>query len=209
MLALTEAAHTDPAAYQDLLRGTGGHLQGQVRRKEAGAQLIRSFTDAWVPGLLQTAEYARQLIPQVDPTGKIDHAAAVAARIRRQEILYEDGRRFEFLLAEHVLHWSPGPGVMPAQLDRLRSVATLSGVRIGILPTRRVGAPAWHSFNYREPADGSPPHVDVEIMHGETQTDDPERVRPYIELWERLWSAAATGPEAIELIDLAARAPER
>jgi transcriptional regulator with XRE-family HTH domain len=205
VLALTEAAHTDPTAYQELLRGAGGHLQDQVRQQESTARLVRSFVLTWVPGLLQTAEYARLLIPQADPTGEIDHAAAVAARLDRQKQLFEEGRRFEFLLAEPVLYWSPGAGVMAAQLDRLRSVATLAGVEIGVLPTRRVGALAWHSFTYREPADGADPYVDVELVHGATTTSDPARVQPYVELWDRLWSAAATGQAAIELIDRAGR----
>jgi hypothetical protein len=201
VLALTEAAHTDPTPYQDLLREAGGHLQRRAHQEEAAARLVRSLQLTMVPGLLQTAEYARLLIPQADPIGQIDHAAAVAQRLDRQKQLYdEDGRRFEFLIAEHALLWSPGPGVMPAQLDRIRSLATLSSVDIAILPIRRCGALTWTSFTYREPSDGSNPYVLIELLHGATMTSDPERVRPYVELWDRLRDAAVVGDEAVEYI---------
>jgi transcriptional regulator with XRE-family HTH domain len=200
VLALVEAAHNESRSWLEML-GDGTHLQGIAQDREAAARLVRVCQMTMVPGLLQTAEYARQLMPQVDPFNKFDHAAAVAARMDRQRILYEEGRRFEFLIAEHALRWSPGPGVMPAQLDRLVSMATLSAVEVAILPTRREGALEWHNFDLLELADGSASFVTAELVHGGQLISDPELVAPYVSLWDRLRRASAVGDEARAVIE--------
>ena len=188
--ALHEAALAETRSYRDMLTDEPGHLQGIARAQETDARLIRSCQMEWIPGLLQTAEYARQFIPQVDPTGQMDHAAAVAARMERQRILYGDGRRFQFIIAEHVLHWTPAPGVMVAQLAHLRTVGTLATVDIRVLPHHRVGAPAWHSFVITEPTDGDP-EVTSELLGGYWSATDPETVAQYVTVWENLWEASS------------------
>ena len=194
-LALTEAAHNESRSWTDML-GDASHLQGIARDREAAARRIRVCQLTMVPGLLQTAEYARQLMPQVDVFNKIDHAASVAARMDRQKLLYEEGRRFEFLIAEHALQWSPGPGVMPAQLDRLVSLSTLASVEIAVLPTRREGALEWHNYDLLDLIDEPASCVTTELMHGGQLIGEPELVAPYVALWDRLWQASAQGDEA-------------
>lgn len=200
-LAWAEAAHNETRAWPDLLPEEVAHLQGVAGDREVAARLVRNLQVSWVPGLLQTAEYARLLLPQVDPAGVVDVAASVAARLERQAVLYEPGRRFEFLLAEETLLWSPGPGVMAAQRDRIASLATLASVEVGVLPARREGAPSWHSFIFIEPAaDDVAPYVTTELVHGGQRVSAPERVAAYAALWDRLWSAAALGDDAIAMI---------
>ncbi len=193
--ALTEAAHNETRPWLDLL-GSDSHLQGVARIRDEEARLIRVCEMSWVPGLLQTAEYARLLLPQVDPTGRMDYPAAVAARMERQRILYEAGRELEFLVAETALLWEPGPGVMRAQLDRLQSVSTLDAVDLRILPARRAGAASWTSFEYREAADDGRATVTTEWLHGGGDYSDPDQVELYRELWKRLWTVAVSGDEA-------------
>jgi transcriptional regulator with XRE-family HTH domain len=199
VLALAEASHNESQRWLDML-GDASHLQGIARDREAGARLVRVCQLTMVPGLLQTAEYARQLMPQVDPFSRFDHAAALAARMDRQKILYEGGRRFEFLIAEHALLWSPGPGVMAAQLDRLASIATLANVDLAVLPARREGTLEWHSFDLLELADGSASYVTTELVHGGHLISDPELVDPYVALWDRLWKVSAHGDAALTKI---------
>jgi len=180
---------------------TTGHIQGLAQGREAGARLVRNCQLAILPGLLQTAEYARLVIPQTDPTGELDHAAAVAQRLERQLILYQEGRRFEFVIGEQVLAWSPGAGVMPAQLDRLVSVATLAAVELRILPLRRTAGPAWHSFVHFQPADpADAPYVTTELLHGGQRITDPGGVATYERAWATLWEAAAAGAEALQIV---------
>lgn len=193
--AQLDAAHNETRAWADML-GDDTHLQGVARIRDEDARLVRNCQMAWIPGLLQTAEYARLLVPMVDPLGKFDHAAMVADRMKRQQILYGKGRTFEFLIAEAALLWAPGEDVMPAQLDRLASVATLSTVRLGILPARRVGAISWHSFIYREAMEDSRTSVTTELVHGGGSVTEPDLVKLYDGFWHGMWAASLTGDDA-------------
>ena len=104
------------------------------------ATTIRNAEVAFVPGLLQVQGYVRARMEEnvrlynADPN-EID--AAVAARIRRQEVLYDSSKRFEFVLTEACLRLITCPvNVMAAQLDRLLGLATgsLTNVTLGIIP---------------------------------------------------------------------------
>lgn len=199
ILVLVAAAHTETRGWEDG-SGATGHAQGVARDREQGARSVRSYSPSIVPGLLQTAEYARQLLPQVDPTGTMDVAAALVDRLERQQVLYT-GRRFDFILEEQAVRWSPGPGVRPAQLDRLLSVATLATVRVAVLPAAREGSPGWPGFNLYEPAaEEELAYVTTELLHGGQIVHDPDAVQSYEALWSRLWDAAATDEAAMELI---------
>lgn len=202
--AQLDAAHNETRAWADMLSDES-HLQNVARIRDEDAHLIRNCQVSWIPGLLQTAEYARQLVPLVDPLDRFDHAAMVADRMRRQQILYGKGRTFEFLIAESALLWSPGDDVMPAQLDRILSAATLSTVRIGVLPARRVGAASWHSFIYRETAEDNRSSVTTELVHGGGSVTEPDLVALYTDLWSRMWSAAAVGDDARSAVERIAR----
>lgn len=201
--AQLDAAHNETRAWADML-GDDTHLQGVARIRDEDARLVRNCQMAWIPGLLQTAEYARVLAPLVDPLRRFDHASMVADRMKRQQILYGKGRAFEFLIAEAALLWAPGEDVMPAQLDRLASVATLSTVRLGILPARRVGSVSWHSFIYREAMEEHRTSVTTELVHGGGSVTEPDLVALYDGFWRGMWDAAAVGDDAVNLIRRAA-----
>jgi transcriptional regulator with XRE-family HTH domain len=199
MTALTEAAHNETRPWLDML-GSDSHLQTEARIRDEEARLIRVCQLEWIPGLLQTAEYARLQLPQVDPTDRMDYPAAVAARMERQQVLYGTGRILEFLIAETALLWQPGPGVMLEQLDKLLSAATLAAVDLRVLPSRRAGAASWTSFEYREAKEDGRATITTEWLHGGGEFSDPEQVLLYRLLWTRLWEASAAGKDAVELI---------
>ncbi len=58
-----------------------------------------------MPGLLQTTEYARNMFANLMRCRPelTDIDEAVAGRLRRQEVLYEPGKTFEFLVTESAL----------------------------------------------------------------------------------------------------------
>jgi transcriptional regulator with XRE-family HTH domain len=194
-----DAAHSETRPWRDMVPGETPHLQGVAGERERTATLIRNHQLTWLPGLLQTAEYARLIIEQTDPDSERNTAAAVAVRLQRQQILFEKGRRFEFLISEGALLWAPEAGVMEAQRDRLLSLATLPNVEIAVLPARRTGIPAWHSFILFQSDDGTR-FVTTELVYGGQEISDPDAVRRCEELWERLWAAASHGGAAAELI---------
>jgi hypothetical protein len=104
------------------------------------ASVIRNAEVAFIPGLLQVQGYVRARMEEnvrlygADPN-EVD--AAATARIKRQEVLYDNTKRFEFVLTEACLRLVVCPvDVMSAQLDRLLGLATgsLTNVTLGIIP---------------------------------------------------------------------------
>jgi transcriptional regulator with XRE-family HTH domain len=81
--------------------------------EEERADVLRTFELALIPGLLQTEEYARALLPEDE--------AGVAQRIDRQQILTRDNPpMLHVVLDEAVLYQGRGgPKVMRAQLEHL------------------------------------------------------------------------------------------
>ena len=84
-------------------------LQEDSLELEASASTILNFQIASIPGLLQVPEYARRVFAAGHPAGQVDIAAAVAVRMNRQVILYDDSKHLEFVLAEAAVRWRPGP----------------------------------------------------------------------------------------------------
>lgn len=134
MLSTLEVAQ---AEWQRLLRGGVHHHQGTWSNLERKATRFRVFEPVYVPGLLQTAGYARHRLAQAaalfGTTNDVD--AAVNARLNRQDILYDQRRRFYFILTEATLRYRLCPPTdMLAQLDRIVSASALPNVRLGIIP---------------------------------------------------------------------------
>jgi len=202
LLELAEAAGTEAVAWRrGMRRGLVG-LQQETATLEASARLIRSFHPVLVPGLLQTPAYAKAVFTAAHPEGRADLAEAVAARMNRQAILYEESRRFEFVLAEAGLRWRLGPtDLLLGQLDRLAVVATLPNVSLGIIPL----APelrAWHSHGFVVFAkrDGEPV-VHVETLTSALNVREPAGVAAYQEAFGRLQTSAVGGAEARALLE--------
>lgn len=200
LVELAEAAFTEVAAWRDTARAGKRHLQDQAQEREDIAQTVRNFQPTVIPGLLQTPEYAHQMIPLADIAGVIDHAAAAAARLERQTALFDSARRFEFLIGEAALRWNPAPSadLLVAQLDRVASLTAMGNVGIGIVPTdaQAVAIP-WHNFVIYE---GDDTFVRVELVHASLRIADPDDVELYRGLYERLWQHAVSGPDAVAMI---------
>jgi transcriptional regulator with XRE-family HTH domain len=136
--ALLASLHTleeQHAEWQRLLRrGMRAH-QDTVAARDTRTRMFRAFEPVVVPGLLQTADYARARFTQgIAEFGLQDVDEAVAARMRRQEILYRADKRFHLILTEATLRYTLcPPEVMLGQLDRLIALAALPTVRLGVL----------------------------------------------------------------------------
>jgi Domain of unknown function (DUF5753) len=102
-------------------------------------RLIRDFTVMYVPGLLQTADYARTLFV-ASATRRTPETLDrdVAVRMIRQERLTsaKDPLELVAIVDESVLHRPVGgPAVLRAQLDHLVAAAALDTVTFQVLPT--------------------------------------------------------------------------
>ncbi|MEU9146799.1 helix-turn-helix transcriptional regulator [Streptomyces sp. NPDC048349] len=104
---------------------------------EAGARSARTVELSVVPGLLQTAGYARAVTRAALgglPEPKVD--ALVEVRLARQKVLRADPPlELSAVLDEAVLRRQiGGPGVMAGQLRHLVEVGRLPHVRLQVLP---------------------------------------------------------------------------
>ena len=104
---------------------------------EAKATRVQNYEALVVPGLLQTAEYARALIQGVAPTiseAELDNL--VAARMARQAVLTRaSAPQFFAVVDEGALRRPIGePGVMRRQLHHLLGVAGQPHVTLRVVP---------------------------------------------------------------------------
>lgn len=177
-----------------------GHTPEQVdlRRREQAATHLVQVEFFLVPGLVQTAEYARAVFASAATLHESasDADAAVAARMRRQDVLYDPAKRVEVLLGESALRYPvAAPAVLAGQLDRLVSVIGLPNVRLGIIPLDTV-LPVINLHGYQMLDD----EVLVEINHSELTVTDADEVALYRRITDGLWSVAAEGDQARALL---------
>ena len=95
LLALAEAAVHEVATFRIRLSSGLAAVQDSVRDLEASARVVRNFQPGIIPGLLQTAEYARRIMALADIGHHGGHAAAGAARPGRQQALHDPDRSFD------------------------------------------------------------------------------------------------------------------
>ena len=183
-------------------------VQNASRPLESATTQLRAFEVGLVPGLLQSAEYARNVFSNNARyrAGVTDIEAAVAARLRRQEVLYEPGKTFEFLVTESALSavLCPLP-VLRAQLKKLLVLGGLDTVELAVIPIEaRLPKAAGHGFWIFDDS-----LVLVETLSAELSLRDADDVELYVRHFERLWEVAETGDGARAVISrVLARLPE-
>ena len=178
--------------------------QDEIARLEQTATRLRLFQPNLVPGLLQTAAYARHAIDLA--TDAQDIGIGVARRMARQAILYDRGRSFEFLITEGALRWRIVPTeVHQGQLNHLASLATLANVSIGVIPFRaQVRALQNTMFCLFDDA-----LAYAETMTGEATTEDRNELAQYSAIFAALSESAVTGEDAIAELARIAETLER
>ena len=134
LLASLHTLEVQHAEWQRILRTGLKPRQQELIGWDERTRLFRVFEATVIPGLLQTAEYARARFAEGIRRLKLpnDINEAVAARVQRQEILYRPDKRFHFVLTEAALRLRLcPPEVMLGQLDRLVSLSQLPNVAAG------------------------------------------------------------------------------
>lgn len=202
LLGLLAAARIEYVTHLDESRIEGGltKVQDAHAALEARVTHIAEWQPAMVPGLVQTAAYARELFERRDrPTladpADADPAAMATARVRRQDVLYQPGRRIELILGEAAPRSTPGTiGTLLGQLDRLVSVIDLPTAELGIVPFPRMPVMPLSSFYLHDDV------VYIETLTAEQQLSEPDEVAVYVKALRLLRAAAVTGPAAVALL---------
>lgn len=182
--------------------------QHSIAELEARTLYTRNFEPAAVPGLLQTAEYARYRIAEGEegdvergmPASEEDLAETVATRMARQQQLYKPGKRFHFVMTEAVLRYTVCPvEVMEGQLGQLVSLTTLQTVRLGVIPfgTLMPVGPLHGFYMYDDAV------VFVELFTAELKLDRAGEVAAYQKVFDQLADVAVYGAQARQVITAA------
>ncbi|MFD7289861.1 helix-turn-helix domain-containing protein [Streptomyces sp. NPDC059863] len=128
---LARLAHTEWQGKRASWRRGLERRQAELAGLEAEATTLRYFLPAMVTGLLATPEYIRASLGH----SPVDISRTVARKLERQSVLYDNTKRFTFLLTEQAVRWAVVPrAAMAVQIDHLVSVSHLANVRIGIIP---------------------------------------------------------------------------
>ena len=175
---------------------------------EEAATATKNFQSTTVPGLLQTADYARAMHATAVgefPPERIEQF--IQARLKRQESLTKDSPlRLWTILDEPVLHRRVGGfHVMRDQLRRMVDAAQMPNVTIQVIPFSAGAHPAMESsFDILEFGDPMPSLVYVEGLIGNMYLERTQDLQRYEQVFARLSNIALSPQESIELITEAA-----
>ena len=166
---------------------------------EEAASVLRVYEVQFVPGLLQTEEYARAVILQGAPGLDPDEVERrVALRMGRQKLLTrESPPRYWVIMDEAALRRPMGGrDVHVGQIERLIDLVGEPNITIQVMPFRYGGhAAEGGAFTImRFPETDLPDVVYMEYLTGAHYIDKPEEVERYAAVMERL-SVAGTSPD--------------
>jgi transcriptional regulator with XRE-family HTH domain len=164
------------------------------------AKRIRDAEPMAIPGMLQTAAYARAIAEQVALVyGAGDIDTAVEARLRRGEILYDRTKEFQFIMTEAALRMPPCPvQVMLGQLTKLLTLLDLDNVTLGIIPLGvELSFAPYFGFLVLDDTVIVEDYLGSNVVSG-------EGVTVFNRIFDLLMSEAVRGDEARKLITAAA-----
>jgi hypothetical protein len=158
---------------------------------EAAASVIRTYEVQFVPGLLQTSDYARAIVLAGHPgarVGEIDRR--VGLRMTRQALLSRPDPPQLWAVVDEAVLRRPigGVKVMRGQIEALKHITTLPNVRLQVIPFRHGGhADTGGAFTIlRFPDQDLPDVVYVEQLTSALYLDRRDDVDQYAMAMERL-----------------------
>ena len=167
---------------------------------ESSATSFRSYEPQLMPGLLQTADYARQVITEmrVDLTAKqVD--ALVTVRMERQEKVLgrEDAPKLWAVIDEAAIRRIEGAGaVLKGQLEHLLDVEPRTNITLQLLPFSAGFHPGLYgSFMLMGFPEPNPDVVWVENLTNSVYFEGSEDVERYTEVFDHLRARALGPPE--------------
>ena len=161
--------------------------------------LFRIYEHNAVPGLFQTAAYCAAMLSfWIDFLDVPDDlGAAVAARMERQRVLYQVGKRFVVVLEEQTLRtWFGTAEVQAGQLGRLLEVMSIPTVSLWIIPmmTERTAVASAGFWIFDDSL------VALETPTASIEVTRPQEIELYVRMFEHLKAPALYGAAARALI---------
>ncbi|MFI9629319.1 helix-turn-helix domain-containing protein [Streptomyces sp. NPDC052042] len=198
------ATNTDQ---QDWLRPYHADLSEQYTAYisfESEARAVQNFEPVFIPGLLQTEDYARAVIRDIwSAASAADVEQHVRARMDRQKRLAgADPLRLSAVMSEAALrHHVGGPSVMAEQLRHLQAAAAAPHIDVSVIPFSAGAHPGMlGAFSVMT----FPDHPGIAYLDGPAGDlfleAEPDRVR-YTSIFESLLSIALDHDESRALIE--------
>jgi transcriptional regulator with XRE-family HTH domain len=182
-----------------------GRVPDQLRTLiffESTASHIHSFEPTYIPGVLQTPDYARALFEESGLDEPFSIEDGVRARVGRGAVLTGPRPpRCLFLVHEHALRMAiGGPRVMNEQLLHMLLLGNRPECAIRVVPTsaggRGLALGTFQVLDYKE--DPSVVYVQHETTSQFLETD--EEVTRYRSILKRVATVALDGPESREFL---------
>ncbi|MGW5865504.1 helix-turn-helix domain-containing protein [Streptomyces sp. NPDC055239] len=173
---------------------------------EGAASLIRSYEPHFVPGLLQTEEYARGVMRSgaIGQTRPEDVERYVALRMERQSLLSRDDAPRLWIVMDETALRRPvgGSDVMREQIDKLLEAVELPHVTLQIAPFAAGPHPGTYGpfVLFRFAMAELPDMVYSEYLTGAVYLDARTEVATHLEVMDRMAAQAATAQRTKELL---------
>jgi transcriptional regulator with XRE-family HTH domain len=174
---------------------------------EGAASLIRAYEPQFVPGLLQTEDYARAIMlgGAIGHTEPEDVERHVALRMQRQSLLTRpDAPRLWAIMDETALRRPVGaPGVLKGQVEKLLEAARLPNVTLQLAEFASGHHPGTYGpfvlFRFAVPE--LPDMVYSEYLTGAVYLDARPEVATHLEVMDRMAAQAASAQRTREILD--------
>lgn len=175
---------------------------------EAALTAQRQFETMLIPGLLQTADFARALMSGVSPelTGDIIERRVMARMARQQVLTKANPLRLHAIIEEAILERQVGtPAIMRGQLRRLIDEAQSEHITIQVLLKSAGASPALEGpFSILSLPDPIPDFGYAEGPGGMVYIEDRDAVREYTLRFGILTQRALSPKRSVALINEAA-----
>lgn len=199
LLEVARAANVDYVSFRALARVGLWQRQTELQALAESSRVVRSFLPAIPSGLLQTREYAHDVLtPAVEGRTARNVARALEGRIARQASMMDESRHFRFVLTEQAVRWPRTSAETVAdQILNMAKVAQKPNIDLAIVPfaADEVRASPLNVFTvYDERL------VSVETFSGSMTLRDPRDVGYHVNLWEYFYDHALIGTAAHEML---------
>jgi transcriptional regulator with XRE-family HTH domain len=179
---------------------------------ESAASSVSQFETMFVPGILQTEEYALAVLQVFydENSGPRKVAALVELRTKRRDLLTsENAPHFSFVLDESVIRrLVSSPAVTSRQLEHLVNAAKLPNVTIQIVPFAAGLHPGMEGpFELVQFDDMPDENIAFVEGQGDTLiTDDPHETKDFLKLFQRITEKSLAPSDSVGLMLEAAAA---
>lgn len=205
MLSLAREARQDRwwGSYSDV---ASRELQ-ELMEYESVSSVIRQFETTFVPGIVQTEDYASAVLQVFNRDKSEEHVKRlVELRTRRSELLTKkNAPDFYFILDESVIRRQVGSlSIIRQQLQDLIRVAELPNVHMQVVPfeagLHRGMTGAFEIVQFGDPRD-----IDAVFVEGPQDffVEDLEGIRRYPEIFGQIANVARGPEETVKLLESA------